>query len=795
MFPVSVLVVLELVIASAGPVSGSAEVVSFDGPSTPELDLTLADLTHTLAEMTGRPWRRAQHSKTGVRLVLRPDPEFRGRSPETFRLRATGPAVELSAADPRGLVMASYELLERLGVRWPLPGEQYTVIPRRPELRLNLNVVLEPRFRMREFFGTGGTGSRTPLDPEGRFDQAWRDYARRNRWGGPDHIRGHVGSAFAAAHRVELETHSDWRAELKGVRAPWSPNLKLCASSTGAVAAFVSDRLDALGKLIQQDQDAFAISVEPADGGGHCECARCRALGGVSERVFTLANAVARGAQQRYPGRWVSLYAYNEHAAVPSITLEPNLFVMVCPYGFQRTGLDPDEFIAAWRKKVQRLGVYDYWAIPDWSRDVPTLELEPMIARLDGWASQNIEAFMLESSFAGASMGPALWIAARHFFPGKRALSAEQGEWAKLVYGPGAPALEPLLQEWAQGYIPSTASLGRAYAAAERALPLTADDPRARDHLLALVRYVEYLRLRFELDATPKDAPERRARTKELLRWVLAIAPDLSVSSYRLYQMLVRNEDPARELESELKIKAAPIDASETLERLRRGRASYPARGLFRAAFAGAWVPAQRASTPRSRRGERVAMSAAVTELSVQARTSTSIVVELGPNASAPTRVLLLDERGKRLEEHKLVGPGAQAAIRLRADQRCVLKIVDPKNVFRVRWGGAVRVTLTRFISPSTSPALYFFVPEGTSRLVLDVPSVVPARLSDADGNTVLDEVRGLIDVEVPAAQRGRVWSISGYRGWQPLRAVSVPQAFALDPEDLLVPEQALRAR
>ena len=61
MFPVSVLVVLELVIASAGPVSGSAEVVSFDGPSTPELDLTLANINDNVSQ------HRARFSRFSVR--------------------------------------------------------------------------------------------------------------------------------------------------------------------------------------------------------------------------------------------------------------------------------------------------------------------------------------------------------------------------------------------------------------------------------------------------------------------------------------------------------------------------------------------------------------------------------------------------------------------------------------------------------------------------------------------------------------------------------------------------------
>ena len=120
MFPLSVLLAFSGISASAGPALGPADVVSFDGPTTPDLDLAIADLLQTLPTMTGRPWRREAKSPRGVRLILRDsqEPAFKGRSLEAFRLRAQGDDVELSAVDPKGLVLAAYELLDRLGARW-----------------------------------------------------------------------------------------------------------------------------------------------------------------------------------------------------------------------------------------------------------------------------------------------------------------------------------------------------------------------------------------------------------------------------------------------------------------------------------------------------------------------------------------------------------------------------------------------------------------------------------------------------------------------------------------------------
>lgn len=801
MFPLAVPVVALLSVA--GPNRGPANIVSFQGPSTPNLELALDDLARALGRMTSRTWQRQGTAGRGVRLRLEPASTmaWSSRGPEAFHLVSKGDEVEIVASDPRGLVIGIYDLLDRLGARWPLPGEQFEVLPTRPRIGVWVDVWGEPRFRMREFFGTGGAGSGTPLDKRGDFSRAWTDYMRRNRWGGPDHIRGHTGEAFADAHRAALEAHPDWRAELKGQRVPWSRSLKLCASSTGALEAFQRDRADSLGRQLLVDPTTFAISVEPADGGGHCDCARCRALGGVSDRVFTMANQVARHINATHPGRWVSLLAYNEHAEVPSISLEPNVFVMVVPYGFNRTGLDPDELIAAWKSKVRRLGVYDYWAIPDWAHDVPSIAVGPMLERLDSWAARGIEAFLIESSFSGAATGPALWQASRRFLSAGRPSVDDLHEWVTLVFGTCSQEIEPLFKEWGEVYIPSSAGLGRAYSALGQALDGCGRSSVERSRLLWLARYVEYLRLRFEVDALAKAAPDRAERTRELARWLLAIAPDLSVASYRLVQLLLRSEGADAPLAKELDLarlsrSSLPgISEQESIDRVRTGQRRYAAVDLPKASFRGRWVhpPGSGQATRERSATARIVLLGGMTDLNVRAQTSTSISIALGAYASAPLRVLVYDEAGSLQIERRIEGPGASAELELTADHTYRIKVVDPKNSFRLRVPVGVAVGLTQFVSPAPADALYFWVPPGTRRVVMDVPSLVPSRVLDSNGAVVLDNVRGLVDVLVPESQSGKVWCVSGYKSWAPIRAISVPQAFALGRDDLLVPEEALK--
>ena len=143
---------------------------------------------------------------------------------------------------------------------------------------------------------------------------------------------------------------------IDGKRQSWSPIVKFCASNQEVVDLFTKDRLDALRlqrKLDPHGPRAWAVSVEPSDGGGHCQCPECLKLGSPSDRVFHVANQVARAVAREFPDGRVSLLAYNEHAAVPKIPLEKNVHVMVAPYAFQRTDLSPERLLEAWSRKVR----------------------------------------------------------------------------------------------------------------------------------------------------------------------------------------------------------------------------------------------------------------------------------------------------------------------------------------------------------------------------------------------------------------------------------------------------------
>ena len=108
--------------------------------------------------------------------------------------------------------------------------------------------------------------------------------------------------------------------------------------------------------------------MECSDGGGQCECEHCKKLGSVSDRVFGLANDVAKDVAKKYPGKMVGVLAYSEHSEPPCFALEPNVYVQLTA-GFTRGRYTHDELLELWPKKCKNLGFYEYFSVWLWDFD------------------------------------------------------------------------------------------------------------------------------------------------------------------------------------------------------------------------------------------------------------------------------------------------------------------------------------------------------------------------------------------------------------------------------------------
>ncbi|WP_202921876.1 DUF4838 domain-containing protein [Anatilimnocola aggregata] len=797
----------------------------------PELKAAVDDLRVTLKQMTGSDFSSsADGPPAGIILMKADDPQVPSDAikllpPDSREACVFWPDGEtklwiISRSD-NGLSHAVYLYLEQLGCRWYFPAEHWKIIPQRNDIRIRKPFAIKPAFRSRVFAGSGGFGGNLPLDPKRQLQARWTEWQRRNRFGGEFRVAGHSGEAFNLKHRKELEAHPEWRAMVNGERVPWSLISKFCVGNQDVVDLFVKDRVDDY-RLRQKrdpaDPHSWAVSVEPADGGGHCTAPESLAIGNTSDRVFHVANQVARAVRKEFPDGKVSLFAYHEHAAVPSIPLEPNVYVQVIPYAFQRTGLTPDQLLDAWSQKVSRMGIYDYWSIPDWSHDLPTFDpLEFGPDRMRGWHRRGVDSFLCESTFSSGAMGPAWYIGSRLSWQPDTDVDALFEEFLRDSFGPAAPPMRQMLTRWSKGFHLTSHELGLSFRDIQDAAKLAERDPAGAARVADYGRYVVYLRLYFEHQLAPRGSAEQRVAAERLMRYMWSIYDSSMIHAFRLSQLLARDERLAGNVELaktfDWQDQAAPgwkTVQRTTDEQIKKmvdeGVADFQPQDIVGRRFQGPLVrlsttPAQiKPDSP-----EPVLFLNNTLEFQLLTN-SRDFVFRPRIATELPVQFLITAPDGKQVTAQSIV-TGAEwrtewstTEVNLPLAGLYRVQIISQKRPFRFSVPADTPLTMSGWTNSqgTPTPKLYFFVPTETTRLAIYTNYIPagPPRFFDPAGVEVKPDLidKGhLLILPVPAEHRGKVWSLDRAKSpISPLVMLNAPAAFAFSPEMLSVPQGAL---
>jgi len=286
-----------------------------------------------------------------------------------------------------GTLYAVYDFLEReCDVRWYMVTDLGTVYSRRPTLSVQ---TAERRHRPWATLRRLGTGHWAKPGTIGRPDRM--RYVRNSQSAGTRANVLHTlrtrynGSSFQpAAHsfygydRLYGKDHADWFVDDKP-----GPNVQLRFWKDEVVEQVVRNILEYFGKPRAERKKGMS---DPRFRGGHGEVFAIGPLdhrkfgkqckpplepkrkrpgtfmdGIASEYWFTFVNRVAKRVREAHPDKWIASPAYASHFEPPSFELESNVGVCMAntegwaPESYGQENLD------AWRKKVKRLFVYEYW--------------------------------------------------------------------------------------------------------------------------------------------------------------------------------------------------------------------------------------------------------------------------------------------------------------------------------------------------------------------------------------------------------------------------------------------------
>ena len=444
---------------------------------------------------------------------------------EGYAIAVKGDRLYLIGGKRRGPIYAALAFMEEdLGLRWysaSANGIEVSRVLRRPSVRVRV----VPRSYV------------PPLairDPQAARDAAW---ALRNRinagsdqvpekWGGQINyaLFVHTFSTLVPPSQY-FEEHPEYYSEHNGKR----DTRQLCLTNPEVVKIATQTAL----RVLREKPNAELISISSNDGGGYCQCPKCRVLdeaeGSHAAQVIHFVNQVAAGIEKEYPDVLISTLAYMWGMKVPK-TLRPrqNVVIRLCtdtcmwerPFVSVRNDEGPvplswpywdwaedpsklsfKKFFLEWCKVTDNISIWDYWTnFAHYPAPTPNMEV----------VADNIR-FFTEHKVAGI------------FGEGEGADRAAMKNWvyAKLLWDPSRNVRE-LMNDFIWGYYgraaPAIAEYNDLLGSIRKGFP---DVREIHDWTLPSGRGTDYLSQEFLDGATVLfNEAERMADNEEILHRV-----------------------------------------------------------------------------------------------------------------------------------------------------------------------------------------------------------------------------------------------------------------------------------
>lgn len=362
-----------------------------------------------------------------------------------FFIEVTPTTVRLAGTTPTATLYAVYDLLERLGCRWFMPGEIGEVVPRLERVQLETMAEVEvPDFK----------GRILQALPRGEASEEW---ALRNKLGGSVYPGAHSW-AWLVPPKKYFESHPEYFSLVNGERVP----RQLCTSNPDVIRIAAQTIIDAH----TADPSVNWYGIGPNDGGGFCECERCRAQDtgdwdpfanevSITDRFLRFANAVAEQVHEVYPDIKFAFYVYHNYMRPPrEVMPDPSIIPAIAPIALCR--------LHGMGNPVCPERNYHQYLIREWTRICPEVYHRGYSYNLAGpnlslnyvsrWAYEipyckraGITGFRVETQMSWANYGPLGYVMAKLMWDADQDVQALLEDYYDKFYGPAA---NPMQEYW-----------------------------------------------------------------------------------------------------------------------------------------------------------------------------------------------------------------------------------------------------------------------------------------------------------------------------------------------------------
>jgi len=729
---------------------------------------------------------------------------------ETYLLRTHGNGAYLLGASPESVRNGVWDFLARLGYRLYFPTDAWEIVPHTPELKIAIDDVETPDYLTRE----------APRGAPWSDGKLWARWKTRNRLDSSFTLNtGHSYGAIIKANQAAFDAHPEYLGLIDGKRG----GSKFCISNPGLRQLVV----DYAVRTMQAHPEMDSISMEPSDGGGWCTCDACMAMGSVSDRVVTLANAVAMAINKLGLGeKYVGFYGYNEQSPPPNIDVDPHVVVNLAT-AFIRGGNTIETMIAGWKAKKATIGIRDYHDVFPWSHDLPRSARGGNIDYLQRTIPsfyQNGARFMnSENMDSWGANGLGFWLTTQLLWDTDNAgrVDALIDDFVQNAFG---PAKEPMrgfftLVNRDRTLRTNEDVVARMYRYLAEAKGLAKDDAATQRRLDDLVLYTRYLELYYAYQAATGEQRQQgfesiwRLAYRMRDRLMLSTVAICSREKFRDKSVVVPAEADWSVPEGKNPWKSsAPFTEEEIATILQNGIAANQPNepGFATVNFSEELVPATRLglTTPApgafsmTRRGTRFYRTWLDQPGEITLKITGGLIAwyrdrgNVKVNLFSPQEVTL----DPVAHDESVPPDGEQHTVTLKSPYAGLhtLMVADGSDMTNLELPAGLPVTVSSSMNNKppalgTKWSLYFYVPRGT-KVVGGYTDGKTGKVLDGAGNPVFNfvdlEAVGYFRIPVSAGQDGKLWQFDNCDGMRLL--MTVPPYLARTAQELLLPAEVV---
>lgn len=266
------------------------------------------------------------------------EPQKKSPFKQGWRMVVSPRAIGLLGENGESASYAIYEVLDRLGCRWYMPGELGEVVPRRKTVRLAETDVSDV--------------------PDTEFRNVWYAddaFKRRNRLGGFSVAAPHALESYIT--QEQREQHPDWRAIIDGkphpMRLKWS-NPAVSDAIADAIIAKLDQKYTPTVSLAPEDGALFDESDDKKLDAGDWDPAMNQVS--ITDRYINFCNRIAERVTKKYPDVRFGMLAYVQYTRSPvREKLHPNLLMKIAPITYCRAHAMTDKHVCPSRAQIRPL--------------------------------------------------------------------------------------------------------------------------------------------------------------------------------------------------------------------------------------------------------------------------------------------------------------------------------------------------------------------------------------------------------------------------------------------------------